>query len=40
MALASQLHLAHHALGDNLMGKQDLPQHCTLRHLLLHAMTA
>ena len=30
MALASQLHSAHSALGDNLMGKQDLPEHHTL----------
>lgn len=30
MAIARQLHLAHHALADKLVGRQDLPDHYTL----------
>lgn len=30
MALAKQLHSAHHALADKLMGRQDLPEHYNL----------
>lgn len=30
MAVAKQLHLAHHALADKLMGRQDLPEHYNL----------
>ena len=30
MALASQLHSAHQALGDKLVGRQDLPEHHSL----------
>lgn len=30
MAIARQLHSAHHALADKLVGRQDLPDHYTL----------
>lgn len=30
MAVAKQLHSAHHALADKLIGRQDLPDHYTL----------
>lgn len=30
MAIAKQLHSAHHALADKLLGRQDLPEHYTL----------
>jgi hypothetical protein len=30
MAIANQLHSAHHALADKLMGRQDLPEQYTL----------
>ena len=30
MAVANQLHAAHHALGDKLIGRQDLPEHYSL----------
>lgn len=30
MAIAKQLHSAHHALADKLVGRQDLPDHYTL----------
>ena len=30
MAIAKQLHAAHHALADKLMGRQDVPEHYAL----------
>ena len=30
MAVANQLHAAHHALADKLIGRQDLPEHYSL----------
>lgn len=30
MAIARQLHAAHHALADKLVGRQDVPEHYNL----------